>query len=272
MDNYYLGRENQSGIGSNSFGLTAAVPNLTIRASWSVIQPTAGGPLVTTAIDAGIAAVGAGNLALIVGLNGPALPSWYGGSKVAGSFRGLPETYAVPWDPTYLSNVKSLVTALGAKYAGVKNLVRVCMNAVATQTNEVYLDQSDISLATWKAVGYSQNNVKTAFMSNLTALRGAFPTQLVQMAWLPGNAGFSFDPNGATLTSYLRGYFAALPNVINSNEGANSDWVMPFSPPAPFGYQSSTVLGSPGINESLALAVAAGASYYEIYPPDVQYV
>jgi hypothetical protein len=263
-------------------------PNLdgfSLRAAWSDIEPV-DGTYDWSPFDAVVDhAASHGKKVMLRILAGTRTPEWvYEAGAARFDFvddNPYHSTYGeiismpVPWDPIFLTYWFEVVTAMGARYADHAAVVLVAITGPAT-AGEMHLGDKDNSEA-WHAVGYSNEVLIETWKLTIDAFVTAFPEQygLVAVA-----NPVSFD-NPAQVREAVAAYCAQKGCGIQGNwlaantapDGTLYQQVADFAAVNPVGFQmlcSATQERFGGeLSTAIDLALDAGASFLELYKPDI---
>jgi hypothetical protein len=149
---------------------------IVINATWDAIQPTQGGALDFSTVDAALAQVAAYNAAhastplgtklrVYGGANAPAWAKSLGGGPIdiqrnpQGCQSGTcPLTIGPMWKKEYIDAWRAFQTALAAQYDGSPLVRHVCATSCAQQTDEPFVPTTDTaSKANLVAAGYTDD-------------------------------------------------------------------------------------------------------------------
>jgi acid phosphatase len=145
-----------------------------LREKWSLYQPTDGTHYDTTLDTAIQDCITAGKKFSIEMEFGVNFPSWYSGATFGPD--GIGNTYPVPWDTTYLSNIQTVISHLGGLYASSPLLVSVRLTGINSSSGELDLGHANAADCTaWVAAGFTPNQLNSTWDTIGGYWRTAFP-------------------------------------------------------------------------------------------------
>lgn len=282
MDYYYLTSPHQV----NGITLTPNVPNVAVRDWWADVEAIEG-VFDFSAIDYAISVLpGTGKFSLSVsaGKNTPAWVyaagaksfSWLASESSAatrrtGTVQGSTYKMPLPWDAIFMAKWQSLVEALASRYAGNPSLDHVVFGIQGVD-QETLLPRSATDEANWKAVGYTNQLIESAWKSQMSFLHTMFPHTKLCSDFVPGGMPFGPPDEGINLMNIAA---SGLPTggYIAQNNGLSAAWMDQdiLRIDCIHAYQMLEAVG-PSVVTAAQHAAGAGAAYLEVYPMDVKYI
>ncbi|HEY5349537.1 MAG TPA: hypothetical protein VIJ64_07385, partial [Candidatus Lustribacter sp.] len=171
---------------SNAQMFPGILGGIVINATWSQMQPTAGGAVNFSATDAALAQIAAYNasnasaplgvkLRIYGGSNAPPWAKSLGGAPItiyrnpagcSGQTDSCPLTVGPFWTTQYISDWRAFQAAAAAKYDTNPLIVAVAVTSCAAQTDEPFVTSSGpISKANLGAAGYSDTAEQNCLMN-----------------------------------------------------------------------------------------------------------
>ncbi len=283
------------------------VTGVTIRQSWSALEPTEG-VYNWSYLDDALATVAASGKTVLLRIGTQSgRPAWVTTAikRAHGKFftwnnYGVQTTIPVFWDPTLVAKKTAMITALGAHLTNNPALSIVVASFANATSEDWNVPHTSTDVTNWLAVGYTTQNMLDTGQTIIDATMAAFPNQLVTLA-IGGNGHVGFgrdlDPTAtyvaenaiATARASWPGRMIAQCNGFStwgeSAPGpADSVWNLLFNSQPDIGGQmifqcvndptyrvNNGIPIAPAIalTRSINKAVAYGVNYMEIYQIDV---
>jgi hypothetical protein len=213
----------------------------------------------------------------------------------------------VPWDPILMSRWETFVRAFGARYDSNPAIASIKIQGVQSNSPELILPHngpwggcpnSDRN-SNWQQVGYTRTRVLQTWQAYAETYAQAFPHKALVQEIIPDGIPPIDDQGrltGGRWDEELVPQLIALgmrefgPRFVLQNDGISARWnwdlLAQYGNRATVGYQMLWfTTGDPQCKmnggsapcdavevqkEALARAIGAGASYVELYPPDVE--
>jgi hypothetical protein len=178
----------------------SSVDGISLRQSWSEVEPT-DGVYDFTYLDSQVkAARSAGKLVAIAIKAGVGTPAWLFNEGARGFNTVDPSgcqnvVVPVPWDPVFLSKWTTFIQKVGAHYAGTP-IGRIQLTGFNLGTEETLLPANtgqvvqgcttNNDVQEWQDLGYTGALVKSAWTRITATFAGAFPGSRVVPSLVPG--------------------------------------------------------------------------------------
>ena len=274
----------------------ATVTGISLRVGWADVEPRDGS--YAWPFDSDIErAAKAGKKVMLRVTPDYRTPSWlYGVGAAKFEFadanrfhttEGGARTIAVPWDPTFLARWKRFVKAMGERYAGNPAVTLVHLGGPSASGSEMHLPKTAADKEHWKRIGYSKARLAGAWREVIDAYAAAFPTQTLAL-----NIAIPISADGVVEDVIAHGVrtlglrFAVQHNALSAK--MKPDWVVhrlvesskgratvgfqllsPVTPRGRFNEDGQRFGGT--MDQAMKAALAAGATYVEIYPIDLKH-
>jgi hypothetical protein len=191
----------------------------------------------------------------------------------------------VPWDAVFLQKWTAFIQALGTQYAGNETVVLVHMVGATRSGGEMHLPRSKEARAAWARLGYTPDKLVAAWKPIIDAYATAFPTQALALdVAIPitddGAAdrivAYAFEKLGGRLHVQHNALSARtvptwkVQRLVRAYQGKATIGFQLLCPVTPRGRfnDEGRRFGGP-LAEAFRIGQEAGASYYEIYPIDL---
>jgi len=272
------------------------VTGVVVRGRWSDMQPTED-RFVWQHFDNEVAkAKKAGKKVILSVSQGKHTPNWvYQAGAQAFSFtesnkyhaaEGQTARIPIPWDIVFLKKWSDFVKALGNRYAKEGHVIMVHMVGPSKEGAEMHLPKTKEDQAHWIKMGYTKGQLIDAWKKVIDAYADAFPnTGLALDIAIPIKDDGVADAVLAYAANKLPGRLHVQHNALSAktvvdwkphrlvSSSANSatvgfELVSSATPQGKFNDNGKRFGGS--LTQGFEIGLKAGASYFQIYPADVQ--
>ena len=193
--------------------------------------------------------------------------------------QGQAVTIPVPGDAVFQAKWKRFIAALGERYSGDPAVVLVHMTLASRYGAEMNLATAQPDKERWRQLGYSKTRLVEAWHTIIDAYAEAFPrTYLAIDVAMPLFDDGAVEDVLAYGTRRLGKRFAVQHNALHATTRETKTphrWVVGVKGRATIGFQLLEAASAPTrrfggtMAEAVKIALAAGASYLEIYPADL---
>ena len=265
------------------------VAGVSIRASWSAIEPEEGKfdwGYIDNALDEVKKAKKKAMLRILPGVHSPAWIYKKGvatiefkdtnpGHKTYGEITRMP----LPWDETYIRRWTNFVYALGKRYGSDDTLVLVHMAGPTVRSAEMHLPKKGGGKRLVEDYGYSRDRIVATWGKVIDAYAGAFPEKALALniaiplrndGAMEGIIQYGIKKlgqhlciQGNWLNAYTKDSFHPYEVILNLKKNSN----------ATIGFQMLGAVKNESrqgpLEESVQKGINAGARYFEIYEADI---